>query len=372
MSRRVRTALLAPALLAVAAVAAHAVPGDVDGDGAFGAEDVLLVQRALRNSLALTPAQAAAANVAEDFTGDPPVPLVDVRDLGVLLRRIGCRPAVCFDEKEIGPGQYSECDYHPVVAAPRYALCDGPRVVVDTSYRNFHRVESSYSGFAKLLYADGYDLRVLQWRKPSDGVLTQFQRPFGGLPPATFRDVLAIITAKPPPGFMTPVFDATETDAIADRVEAGHPLLLVADHDEFGRFTALGQRLGLDLVQGNYAVPENLTKPYTILDSTPLAAALTDGVATLSMNSVMAFRAHASSPPNVTLTPILVHPTLSPPSWIAVAVEVGDARVFVSGDAGVFASQTIVGAVDGLPEPGEDDERFLLNILHWLDGSLDP
>ena len=99
MSLRLFSALLAVLLASLAGSSpALAVFGDVDGNGSLGAEDVLLVQRSLRNGLILTPAQAAAANVVLDFAGDPPSPVVDVRDLGVLLRRISCLPAVCTGE----------------------------------------------------------------------------------------------------------------------------------------------------------------------------------------------------------------------------------------------------------------------------------
>lgn len=65
----------------------------------------------------------------------------------------------------------------------------------------------------------------------------------------------------------------------------------------------------------------------------------------------------------------------------AVALEVGEGRVVILGEAGLFAAQVIRSeqarraGLDGelrfgMNHPGTDDRQLLLNVLHWLSGLL--
>lgn len=352
MSARASAALLGLGLALLGPghpAAAQAVFGDVDANGTFGAEDVLLLQRHLRNGLTLSPAQLAAANVVPEAPGAPPA--LDVRDLGVMLRRISCQPAVCLGGA-VEPGSLNAgyCEYVPVVTAPQYGTCTGPRIYVDSGHSPFHKIDNSYSGFAKLLLADGYDVRSIRWQKP-----------FDGLPPAAFGDVLVIVT---PQGPSPDVFDAQSQEAIriAEWVKAGGSLLVSLDHPPYNRVATLAAQFGL-VVAGDYSI--GFADPF---GSAPLAAALGAGISNpLNIDNGTGFHAMSELPDDTTLTPIITDPALPAGTWMGVAVEHGAGRVYFSGDSRIFSTQNVGGLWISA-----DYERFLRNILHWLDGSVNP
>jgi hypothetical protein len=350
MSARSGAALLGLglALLGLGAPAAAQVFGDVDANGTFGAEDALLLQRHLRNGLALSPAQVAAANVVPEAPGAPPV--LDVRDLGVMLRRISCQPAVCIGGA-VEPGSLNAgyCEYVPVVTTPHYGTCMGPRVYVDSGHSPFHKIDNSYSGFAKLLLADGYDVRSIRWQKP-----------FNGFPTAAFGDVLVIVTPQSP-GF--DAFDAQSQEAvrIAEWVKAGGSLLVSLDHPPYNKVGSLAAQFGL-VVAGDYSIGD--ADPF----APGLAAVLGAGIASpLYIDNGTGFHAAPELPDDTALTPIITDPLLPAGTWMGVAVEHGAGRAYFTGDSRIFSTQNVGGL-----QLSADYERFLRNIMHWLDGSVSP
>ncbi|HVN38213.1 MAG TPA: hypothetical protein VMW19_08600 [Myxococcota bacterium] len=356
---------LAALCLAHAATAQTAPLGDVDGDGYLGAGDVLLVQRWLQNGQALTPQQAAAANVVVDYANG--APLVDVRDLAVLMRRIGCQPAVC---KEGGSANVPDCSYQPtyksgpppVGEAPLYGVCAGPRVLVDSGHFALHQIDRSFSGFAKLLIADGYDVRSVRWTKP-----------FNGLPLTSFGDVLVIVTprAEDPNSPNSPAFDpeSHEANGIANWVAAGGSLLLIADHAPYNHVKDLVNLFGLSVTSDSYQIPGDgvSVEDGSINTTGDVALALSEGVETIRILDTVAFSPTGNPPPGITQIPILVGKSPVPNgAWIGVAITSGAGRAYISGDAAQFTAQF----QPGLNATDADNQRFVRNILHWLDGSL--
>ena len=57
------------------------------------------------------------------------------------------------------------------------------------------------------------------------------------------------------------------------------------------------------------------------------------------------------------------------------AFSFGSGRVYVSGEAGMFTAEVLGGRGGGLrwmhAQPRDQNQQFLLNVLHWLDGDFE-
>jgi hypothetical protein len=280
--------------------------------------------------------------------------------------------------------QVADLKYKPPLPRPAYEPGKGPRVAIDEAHHNFHTAEGRYQPFAVLLRRDGY--RVDALRQPFSAESLQ------GV------DVLVIANAvhernatnwsPPNPSAFTP----DEIAAVHRWVENGGALFLIVDHPPFpGAASDLARAFGVEFRNG-FATAGHWKpgRPDTFEDGTGLQeSSITRGRADdEKVTKVATFTGSAFKlPPGA--TPVLVFgprsesverkewgqgkpETLKVPieGWCQGAVmKVGNGRVAVFGEAGMFSAQ-LAGPAQlpmGMNAPeAEQNHQLLLNVLHWL------
>lgn len=259
------------------------------------------------------------------------------------------------------------------VARPAYAKAEGPRVVIDAAHQNFHTVDGRYAAFAALLRNDGY--RV----SGSDAPFTAAS--------LAAADVLVIANANAPDG-ATSAFTDAEIAAVKAWVERGGALLLIADHKPFaGAAAKLGEAFGVaftdayvsDLDQG----PDVFTSRNGLGDHPVTRGRGGDPAVSAIRNFTgSSFRAPGAQP-LITLPqgfrlvePEQVRAGQDPSTLPSAAgmlqgatLAVGKGRLAVMAEAAMFSSQ--LAGPDRRPmgwgaEGAEQNQRFTLNLLHWL------
>lgn len=269
----------------------------------------------------------------------------------------------------------------PEVANPAYDAGEGPLVAVDATHNNFHTVDERFLPFATVLRRDGY--RVIGSDQPfTDSLLNSI-------------DILVISNplhesntrrwALPTPS----AFTDAEIETVAKWVNEGGRLFLIADHMPFpGAVMELGEALGVTWSNGYAVSPEKggFTR-YRRSEQTVLEHPVTAGI-----DSIISFTGSAFEVDD-RYTSLLVFPEtynsylceqagqvddstpfVSVAGWPQVAVaEIGEGRVVVSGEAGMFTAQ-IAGEQQmrfGMNHPEAlHNSAFLLNLLHWLSADL--
>lgn len=288
--------------------------------------------------------------------------------------------------------QLGDIEYMPVVAAPAYTSEQAPVVLVDAAHGNYHTIDGRYGAFARLLEADGCVVRS------ADG-------------PAT-RDLLgqadvyvisnAIKGGEEAEGVLPAVSAFTSDEIIAIRgwVEDGGALLLIADHMPMPGATAdLAAAFGFVFYNG-FAFQKGAEHGHFTMsraDGTLADHPITRGrSASERIESVMIFTGQAFRPPD-DAAPLLILPAgveilLPSVAWEfsertprvaadgllqGAVLKVGLGRVAVFGEAAMFTAQRGVenGEISlfGMNHPeARDNEQFILNVIHWLTGLLEP
>lgn len=293
-------------------------------------------------------------------------------------------------------GQMADRTFDTRVTTPTYAS-HRPRLLFDAAHRNSHRVDGTYRPFAELMRSDGFDVGV--GRAPlSAEVLAG-------------HDLLVIANAKGPGGVKyAPAFTAAEVEAVERWVGQGGALLLIVDHEPFGAAAqSLAERFGVRFSDGMGVEDPAHSDPRdpsqlvfstedSLLGDHPITRGR-DGAE--RVKRVMSFTGAAvSGPPaatailrlSPTATEHLVAPggrqrirqwtgqvftrtTFGDPQSVAgmaqmVAFEHGRGRVVVSGEAAMLTAQTEGDHRFGMNAPGSDDRQLVLNVVHWLVGTL--
>ena len=265
-------------------------------------------------------------------------------------------------------GQMPDCSYMPNLADPEYEYCSGPIVWVDTTHDNWHQVtpESAdqsgrYWGFASLAIADGYDVR-------------DSETSLADLVPGGEPDIVVIAN----PGPAGPALTAAEADAVAAWVEAGGALLLVFDHPPFDEVGTVLDRLGLQREPVGADTQSNATfssRDGTLAPDVPA----TEGIGEVTSFRGSSFEVVPTPPAGATIAPILTFgpgetaqvggATVSVTGLLQGAhVELGQGRAVVLAEAAMLTAQlSVQGNAIGMHQTPEN-EQFLRNILHWLDG----
>jgi hypothetical protein len=208
-------------------------------------------------------------------------------------------------------------------------------------------------------------------------------------------------------------FTDAECSQVSAWVKAGGALLLIADHTPFGSVAAnLAKQFGVEM--GNSYVFD--TKNSTDDDPTILVFSrgnglLGDHIITRgnnpsdAVNRLVAFTGQSlgfpsgatalmklsatayEAPTNQDLDAAVKAATESQPDIASVIAHVkpvagraqgvalthGQGRVVIVGEAAMFSAQILSGDGPedekfGMNTPGNDDKRFVLNVLHWLSG----
>jgi len=277
-------------------------------------------------------------------------------------------------------GARPDRDYDVAVATPAYPG-HGPVVLFDEAHRNIHKANGTYAPFAQLIENDGYTIkrnrRAFTVDRLAGAAVLVIANALGD---NERNDNLAMTDA--------------EAGTVGDWVERGGSLLLITDHYPTGSAVAnLAHRIGIDMSGG---VTEDSTAHergldashivYTNLPAHPITAGV-ERVVTFTGQSlagpagavaVLPLGPHAidrAAAPRVERSggDVRVHveygsPTSAAGRAQAIAFELGQGRVVALAEAAMASAQ--LSAYDGSPFgmnlPGNDNRRFVLNVLHWL------
>lgn len=288
--------------------------------------------------------------------------------------------------------QLGDIEYVPVVAAPAYTSEQAPVVLVDAAHGNFHTIDGRFGAFARLLEADGCDVRSADASATRDLLeeadVYVISNAIKGGEDAEW--VLPAVSA----------FTVKEIQVIRGWVEDGGSLLLIADHMPMPGVTAdLAAAFGFVFYNG-FAFKKGTRRGLFTFrrdDGTLADHPITRGrTAPERIESVMTFTGQAFRPPDDAV-PLFIMPPgveilLPSEAWEfsertprvaadgllqGAALRVGLGRVAVFGEAAMFTAQRGVdnGEVSffGLNHPeAKDNEQFVLNVIHWLTGLLEP
>lgn len=266
------------------------------------------------------------------------------------------------------------------IAKARYNTGTGPIVAVDAAHHNFHTPDNRFYAFAKLLRADGYQVKA-------------FAEPFTAQSLAQCQ-ILVISNPLhssnaegkwelPTPSAFTPA----EIQAVKTWVANGGKLFLIADHMPFaGAAADLGKAFGFEFfnsfaMDNRQRSVERFYKSNKTLQEHPV----TIGVDTIVTFTGSAFKIPATAKPvlrlNQTYTVLMPKiawqfeedtPFISALGLCQLAtLEHGKGRVFVSGEAAMFSAQ--LGGANRNPmgmnaANAKENPELLLNVIHWLEG----
>lgn len=284
--------------------------------------------------------------------------------------------------------QVADSTFAPRVENPAYTT-HHPRIAIDEGHNNFHTASGRYQPFAELLTQDG--CRVSAYP--------------GAFTPARLGDVDVLVISNalggtnendPDSILATPAFTDEEVQVVAEWVEGGGALLLMADHAPCG---AAAQRLanafGVEMRntwtydednaepgQGRYNLA--FSRANELLGVHPITAGRNSGE---RIEKVVAFTGQsllgpAGSTSLLKLADSAMDEDVTETVKLSaagrsqgVALRFGAGRVVVLGEASMLTAQQRVrdGRVRrfGLSYPHCDNVQFALNVVHWLTGLLD-
>jgi hypothetical protein len=290
----------------------------------------------------------------------------------------------------IAAQQMADPNFKPKIENPTYARAH-PVVAIDEAHSNFHTVNGRYKPFADLLRADGYNV-------------TSSTQVFGknslkGI------DILVIANAisKAATEQGSPsAFTADECDAVRAWVRGGGSLLLIADHTPYGGAAEkLGQSFGVEMGKGYAFDLKNSDRGPTTLVYSRENGLLGEHPITQGVNRVVAFTGQSltvpagatpllkfspaamESPNGRTMQEDLPAVQAGKPSNAksvagraqGIALNFGKGRVVMTGEAAMFSAQVVRFTNEkgesremfmGMNLPGNDNQQFLLNLIHWL------
>ena len=321
-----------------------------------------------------------------------------VRSFQVLISLLLNSAAYLHGQNAQIPQQLVDSTFRPSVSEPAYTR-GGPIVAIDEAHSNFHTASGQYKPFADLLRSDGYLVTAFRER---------FSLPaLAGINVLVVSNALAAVSAS---DRSLPAFSESECDAVLEWVRGGGALLLIADHAPFGSAAEnLSKRLGITMgkgfafersdagittqltfsrtngLLGSHAIlrgrnaTENIT---TVTSFTGQSLGVPDGATVLMHLSSTAREARNRKDVDVEeMARRNAAPTFGSTSTPVagraqgVAMVIGKGRVVVLGEAGMLSAQVIRFADGkemkfGMNVPGNDNQQFALNVLHWLSGLL--
>jgi hypothetical protein len=306
-------------------------------------------------------------------------------------------PAIAVSQVKVA----ADAHFDASVELPHY-LNSHPVVAFDEAHSNYHTATGRYEPLATLLRNDGYTVIA--------GKRAFLRERLSGV------SVLLIANARGPgatDAVSRAAFTEQECKEVSAWVRSGGSLLLIADHTPFGSAAAnLAKHFGVEM--GNSYVFDLVNS--TVDDPTILVFSRDNGLLgdhiitnghtpSEVVTRIVAFTGQSLSvPPGATAlmklgasayeapttqdldaaekavgqVPANVHDILAHAEPVAgraqgVALSYGKGRVVIVGEAAMFSAQILSeGGQDdekfGMNAPGNDDKRFVLNVLHWLSG----
>ena len=273
--------------------------------------------------------------------------------------------------------QQADPNFDASVANPAFNSTH-PIVLFDEAHNNFHTIEGSYKPFADVLTNDGYNVI------PNHNEFTQ----------ATLENCSVVVIVNAQGNNGESAFSQAECDAVAQWVKAGGSLLLIADHSPFGSSAqTLSNEFGVNMsgdgtIDSSHADFQNGGNSQWLIYSRENGLLDNDSItngrnSNETVNIFETFAGQSLKGPEGSIpllklsdTAVDILPsgkTLSDGGRSqGVALQYGAGRVVVFGEAGCLTAQlTRGGAVQtGMNRKGTDNKQMVLNIMHWLSGTL--
>lgn len=287
-----------------------------------------------------------------------------------------------FISLSINAQQLGDTSFKPKNTTRTFSASQSPVVLLDEAHHNFHTMDGRYRPFVDILESDGY-LVEKQTEKFTKATLAH-------------ADILIISNAlhiKNIENWDLPnysAFSRDEVEAVYQWVKNGGSLFLIADHMPFPKAAEdMAAIFGFQFNNGYVEELTNKAQLFAVNKGTLLAHSILKGASIKEeITSVKAFTGQAFlSPPNA--KPLLVFgdsamsymptkswgfpddtPEISVEGWNQGAtLEFDKGRIVIFGEAAMFTAQ-----VSGkermkmgvIAEGAEQNEQFLLNIMHWL------
>lgn len=317
-----------------------------------------------------------------------------------VLKRIGIAvgtlavagPLVSFAVSAFFWSQRADYGWSPNLATATFTD-HHPVVVFDHAHGNTSTIDypGRYWPFAKLMRADGYDVRALtQALSPqalSDADVLVIVNASGATTPQAFGINLPQLEDSKR-SRSDPAFTSREIEVVRDWVRNGGSLLLIADHAPMGAASAgMAAAFGVTMYTGFVEVPDEVSDPLLFsrengrLGNHPII----DGIYPDSrIARIMTFTGQSLRGPDDAsiLLKLPEHAIEYIPTGIqgrfdsldagpaqGLAADYGQGRVVVLGEAAMLTAQVYNREPFGMNQPGNDNKQFALNVLHWLIGS---
>ncbi len=273
--------------------------------------------------------------------------------------------------------------FKAIVEHPAYSK-GFPRVLFDEGHNNLHTRMGRYKPFADLIEMDGY--QVVLSRKPfTKESLDSFKI-------MVVADPLGAEEADDE-GAGNSAFTDSECDIVREWVKNGGSLLLIADEAPFGSAAEnLAKRFGVIMSQGTVRDPAHhetdndawivYSRDNKLLMDHPITSGRDDAE---KLNRVVTFAGQSLQGPEGSsilfrlsetavdsATPAAAKDSSAVGRAQGIALKFGKGRVAVLGDAAMLSAQ-LSGREQspvGINYPGIDNERLVLNLMHWLSGLL--
>jgi hypothetical protein len=271
--------------------------------------------------------------------------------------------------------QVADLKFEPPIPRPAYESGEGPHVAIDEAHFNFHTAEGRYKPFAELLCRDGYHV---------DGLRQKFSaESLKGFEILVISNALHEKNAK---NWLPPnpsAFTQDEITALHTWVEIGGSLLLIVDHMPFPAAAYdLAKAFGAEFTNGVARAGHWMGGSLDTFDFTTglKESPITRGrAADEKVTKVATFTGSAFKLPKGAI-PVLVFGPKSESTlgkvksvpiegWSQGAImNVGNGRVAIFGEAGMFTAQLLPGQERmGMNAPGaEQNFQLVLNVVHWL------
>jgi hypothetical protein len=274
--------------------------------------------------------------------------------------------------------QSADPDFDTKVAVPAYTSRH-PAVLFDEAHHNLHTSGGLYKPFADLIGHDGY--RVEANKKPfSRALLDRYE-------------ILIIANATGAEGggphAADPALRETECNVVDAWVKAGGALLLITDQPPYGAASQrLARQFGVEMSQGVTIDPQNsiprmparlvFSRDNGLLGDHPIIRGRDPSE---RINRVVTYAGQSLLGPKGSAPFLVLGETAMDQYPDAVGVRAagrcqgltlthGKGRVVVLGEAGCLSAQFGPRGPFGMNDPGNDNRRLALNIMHWLSGLI--
>ena len=290
--------------------------------------------------------------------------------------------------QNVNAQQIADTTFNPTIENPAYKVDQGPVIFIDEAHHNFHTMGGRYQGFAKLLLKDGYQLKPFK-EKFTDA----------GLEKGKILVISNALHERNIEDWSLPTpaaFTKEEIKTVNQWVKNGGSLFVIADHMPFpGAAADLAGSFGFKFYNG-FALDTTKRGGIDMFyrdKGTVKDNAITNGKnKTERIDSVGTFTGSGFEIPKNAQSILVFNsnfkmlvpqeawkftdetPRLPLEGFSQIAcLEYGNGRIVVSGEAAMFTSQQAgSGRSVGMSSPEvPQNQQLLLNIIHWLDRSIE-